>query len=122
VLSTGLGEVIAAHQQGQVRVLAITADERIADLPDVPTLKELGYDASFANWRGFFAAPGLSDETADAYAEVLAKMYETEEWEAVRSRNGWENLYKPRAEFITFLEGQETTMGDLMTELGVLKQ
>ena len=122
LLSTGLGEVIGQHHQGQIRVLAITAEERIPDLPDVPTLKELGYDATFANWRGFFGPPGLTEEQAEAFAGVLGRMYETAEWDAVRGRNGWVNLYKPRAEFTAFLEGQERVMGDLMRDLGVLKE
>ena len=122
LLSTGVGEVIGQHQQGQVRVLAVTAEERIPDLPDVPTLKELGYDATFANWRGFFGPPGLPDDQAEAYAGVLGKMYETQEWDEVRGRNVWVNLYKPRAEFVAFLEGQEQMMGDLMRQLGVLKE
>ncbi len=122
LLSTGLGEALSQHQQGQVRILAITADERIAELPDVPTLKEQGYDASFANWRGFFGAPGLPAEQADLYAAVIGKMYETSDWEAVRERNGWANLYKPRADFVAFLENQEQVMGGLMRKLGVLKE
>ena len=121
VLSTGLGEALAQYKQGQLRILAITADERVKDAPDVPTLRELGYDMTFANWRGFFGAPGLSDARADAYAKVIGDMYKTPEWETVRARNGWENLYKPRAEFTAFLEGQEKVMGDLMRDLGVLK-
>lgn len=121
VLSTGLGEVLSQHKQGQVRILAITAEKRLGDASDVPTLKELGQDVFFANWRGFFGAPGLPDDKAQAYAEVLDKMYRTEAWEAVRSRNGWGNLYKPRAEFVQFLEEQEQIMGDLMRALGVLQ-
>ena len=120
VLSTGLGEALGQAQSGQVRILAITADERVADAPDVPTLKELGYDVSFANWRGFFGAPGMSDEQADAYAEVLGEVYETDAWETVRSRNGWANLYRPRAEFVQFLEEQEAAIGEMMRKLGVL--
>jgi putative tricarboxylic transport membrane protein len=121
VLSTGMGEVLGQHKQGQVRILAITADQRVDELPDVPTLKDLGQDAYFANWRGLFGPPGLPDAMAQGYTAVLSKMYETNEWEAVRARNGWANLYKPRAEFVAFLEEQEKTIGDLMRKLGVLK-
>lgn len=120
MLSTGLGEVIAQHKQGQIRILAITAPERVPGL-DVPTLKEQGYDVEFANWRGFFGAPGLSDELADSYAEMFAKMYGTSEWTTTRDRNGWSDQFKPRAEFISFLEGQEKAIGDMMRQLGVLK-
>lgn len=121
ILSTGFGEALELAKAGTVRILAMTADERVADAPDVPTLKELGYDAVFANWRGFFGAPGLPEEKAKAFADLLKKMYDTPDWETVRARNGWVNLYKPGSEFYTFLEGQEQVMKDLMIELGFLQ-
>lgn len=121
MLSTGLGEALEMSKAGQIRVLAITAPERVSDAPDVPTLKEMGNNTVFANWRGFFAPPGTSAEKAKAYADTLKAMYDTPEWEVVRKRNGWVNTFKPNDEFVTFLEEQETTIGDLMRELGFLK-
>jgi putative tricarboxylic transport membrane protein len=82
---------------------------------------ELGYDVSFANWRGFFGAPGLPDETADAYRMVLKKMYTTSDWETIRTNRGWQNLFKPGREFYNFLEDQEKSVGDIMRKLGFLK-
>ena len=120
LLSTGIGEALGQMEAGQVRILAMTGDERIAEAPDVPTLQELGYDVSFANWRGFFGAPGLSEERADAYAAVLGEMYDTDAWETVRARNGWSNFFRPRAEFVEFLEENEQIIGDMMRQLGVL--
>jgi len=120
LLSTGLGEALEMSKAGQVRILAITAPERLKDAPDVPTLVELGNPTVFANWRGFFGAPGLSKAEAQAYADVLGKMYKTPEWETVRARNGWVNVYKPGSEFYGFLEEQEKVVGDLMRELGFL--
>ncbi len=120
VLSTGFGEALELSKAGQVRILVISAEESVPEAPEIPTLKQLGYDATFANWRGFFGAPGLPEEQAKAYAELLAKMYETPEWETVRARNGWTNLYKPLDEFSAFLEKQEKEMGDLMKALGFL--
>ncbi len=121
VLSTGFSEALALKNAGEVRILAVTSDERSPAAPDVLTLKEQGYDASFVNWRGFFGAPGLSDAQADEYAQTLEKMYSTDEWVAVRDRNGWTEIFKPRAEFVTFLEGQEHEVGALMKELGFLR-
>jgi putative tricarboxylic transport membrane protein len=120
VLSTGLGEVLSQHRKGQVRILAITADQRTIELPEVPTLVELGTDAVFADWRGFFGAPGLPSEKADLYAAVLGRMYETPDWEIIRERNGWTNLYKAREDFTAFLEGQEQVVAALMDQLGML--
>lgn len=119
-LSTGLGEALELSKQGQVRILCVTAGERLKDAPNVATCKEAGADAQFVNWRGFFAAPGLSDAKKKAYAATLEKMYKTPEWETVRSRNGWVNIFNADKDFISFLETQEKQIGDLMKELGFL--
>jgi len=48
-------------QSGRLRALATTGDERAASLPDVPTLKELGYaDFVVTNWYGVFVPKGTS--------------------------------------------------------------
>lgn len=120
VLSTGFSEAIAMKNAGEVRILAITSDERSPAATDVPTLKELGYDTSFVNWRGFFAAPGLSDADAMEYQKLLSEMYATDAWAEVRDRNGWTEIFRPGPEFISFLEQQEEVIGDLMRELGFL--
>ena len=65
---------------GEVRIIGVTSAERIDAAPDAPTLKEQGYDAEFVNWRGFFAAPGLPADKAEAYRKAIAKMYDTPEW------------------------------------------
>jgi putative tricarboxylic transport membrane protein len=76
--------------------------------------------AEFVNWRGFFGAPGLSDELSQAYQNKLAAMYDTPEWAEVRDRNGWVEIFNPGGEFTGFLEEQEQVIGDLMRELGFL--
>ena len=52
---------------------------------------------------------------------MLKKMYSTKEWEDIRTRRGWENLYHPGQEFYAFLEKQEKVIGDLMRTLGFIK-
>ena len=121
LLSTGFSEALALAEAGEVRILVMTGTERNEAAPDVPPLKELGYDASFVNWRGFFAAPGLADSKKAEFIDTLTKMYDTPEWEAVRARNGWTEIFKPDAEFVSFLEAQEQEVGALMKELGFLK-
>ena len=121
VLSTGYSEAVGLTKQGEIRILAITSEERLKPTPDVPTLKELGYNATFANWRGFFGAPGLPKDKADGYRAMLKKMYATKEWEDIRTKRGWENLYQPGSEFYSFLENQEKVIGGLMRKLGFIK-
>ncbi len=118
--STGFSEAVGLVKAGEMRIIAVTSDERVDALPEAPTLKEQGFDISFVNWRGFFAAPGLSDDKANAYRAAIAKMYDTPEWEAVRARNGWVNIHNSGADFEAFLANQESVIKELMTKLGFL--
>ena len=119
-ISTGFSEAVALARAGEVRIIGVTSDERVPSYTAAPTLKEQGIDAAFVNWRGFFAAPGLPADKLAQYQEALAKMYDTPEWEEVRSRNGWVNIHNPGVEFVSFLEDQEQAIGDLMRKLGFL--
>jgi len=118
ILSTGFSEALAAGDQ--VRILGITANERSADAPSVPTLKEQGFDAYFVNWRGFFGPPGMDEGARNDIATMLGDMQETDAWEDVRKRNAYVNIYNPGDDFISFLETQTTEMTDLMKKLGVI--
>jgi len=119
-LSTGFSEAVAMANAGEARIIGVTSGARVDAFKDAPTLKEQGYDAEFVNWRGFFAAPDLPADKADAYRAALAKMYKTPEWETVRARNGWVNIHNPGDEFVGFLTDQEKVIKDLMTKLGFL--
>ena len=118
ILSTGLGEVMGARDQ--VRIIGITAPERVGDAPEVPTLKEQGYDVQFVNWRGFFGPPGMSNSMKNEIAKMLGDVQKTSEWEAVRKRNAWVNIYNPGDKFVKFLEKQTVEMTALMKKLGVI--
>ena len=119
-VSTGFSEAVELAKAGEVRIIGVTADERVAAYDAAPTMVEQGLDTTFVNWRGFFAAPGLSDDKLAAYQDAIAKMYDTPEWEEVRARNGWVNIHNPGDDFRTFLEDQEQVIGDLMRKLGFL--
>ncbi|WP_199910647.1 tripartite tricarboxylate transporter substrate binding protein [Loktanella sp. Alg231-35] len=119
-LSTGFSEAVTLAQQGEVRILGVTSDARVPAFEDAPTMKEQGLDTTFVNWRGFFAAPGLSDDKLAMMQDAVAKMYDTPEWEEVRARNGWVNIYNNGDDFRSFLEEQEQVIGDLMKTLGFL--
>ena len=118
IISTGLGELMGARDQ--VRIIGITAPSRVADAPDAPTLKEQGYDVQFVNWRGFFGPPNMSNKDKKALSTMLGKVMETPEWEAVRKRNAWVNIYNSDKDFVKFLDAQTVEMTALMKKLGVI--
>lgn len=119
-LSTGFGEAVDLAKAGEVKIIGVTSDERVAAYDSAPTMKEQGIDTTFVNWRGFFAAPGLPADKLAAYQDAITKMYDTPEWEEVRARNGWVNIHNSGDNFKTFLEEQEKVIGDLMKQLGFL--
>lgn len=119
-LSTGFSEAVEMAAAGEVRILGVTAQQRLADFPEVPTFAEQGADMEFVNWRGFFGAPGLPAEQTAAYVEALRAMMATPEWETVRARNGWTNIWYAGDDFTRFLEAQEEEMRAMMQDLGFL--
>jgi tripartite-type tricarboxylate transporter receptor subunit TctC len=68
-LSTGPSTIMGQLKAGKIRVLATWGEARHPALPDVPTLKELGYDAQFSQWTGLFVPAGTPDA-------VIAKLRE----------------------------------------------
>ena len=82
------GELIDQIEAGQLRVLAVSSEERVEGV-DAPTLKEAGIDLTFANWRGVLAPPGISDEAKQAMVKVLEDMHAHA---AVEGRTGEERV------------------------------
>jgi len=68
-LSTGPSSIMGHYKGGKVRILATWGESRHPALPDVPTLKELGYDAQYSQWTGLFVPAGTPEP-------VIAKLRE----------------------------------------------
>ena len=75
-----LGSVKQYLEAGSVRVLAVTSKERLKELPDVPTMTELGYPSVFLDiWFGLVAPPRTPlDIVNTIYARVNTVMYDPE--------------------------------------------
>lgn len=73
ILFANVGEVTTLHKEGQLRVLAVMSEKRSEFLPDVPTLKEIGYDIVSASARGIAAPAGTPQEIIDFLQDKLEK-------------------------------------------------
>jgi tripartite-type tricarboxylate transporter receptor subunit TctC len=63
--------IVNLVKDGKLRALAVTTSARSPDLPDVPTMKELGIDIDITNWNGFFVPAGTPKPVADRLATEL---------------------------------------------------
>lgn len=113
------GEFIDQIESGQLRVLAVSSDERVEGI-DAPTLKESGIDLTFANWRGILAPPGISDDTRQAMIKLLEELHGTAQWKDALVKNGWTDAFVTGAEFEQFLKDQDARVSSTLTELGLL--
>ncbi|RDE07623.1 Bug family tripartite tricarboxylate transporter substrate binding protein [Pelagibacterium lacus] len=73
-------EIIEQIQAGNLRPLAVTASERLASLPDVPTFTELGHDIEHIQLRGLVLPPDVSSEHIAFWEDILRTVAESDLW------------------------------------------
>jgi tripartite-type tricarboxylate transporter receptor subunit TctC len=87
---------------GKLHSLATFGPKRVASLPDVPTLKELGYDVEFSLWVGLFAPKGTPQAAIDRLRAETKKAADTEQFKAAIKNIGDEVAYLDAPEFARF--------------------
>lgn len=118
--ASGFGEFLDQVKAGQVKVLAVTSEERLEALPDVPTLKESGIDLVFTNWRGIVAPPEISDADQQVWIDALTKMHDSQAWKDELTKRGWTDAFVTGDEFGTFLKEQDQAVADILKDLGLV--
>ncbi|QXE37610.1 tripartite tricarboxylate transporter substrate binding protein [Streptomyces sp. GMY02] len=115
---SGLGEYRDQIEAGELRLLAVTAPERIPGL-DAPTLRESGLDTDFTNWRGIVAPPGLSDAERTKLLAFFDELHDSSQWRESLKKNGWTDAYLPGEKFGDFLAEEDQRVGSVLKELGL---
>jgi len=76
-------------RNGTIRAIAVTTEKRLPDLPDVPTIAELGYPAyEISSWQGVFAPAGTPKEIVGRLNREIVAMLKTPEVHARITREG----------------------------------
>ena len=119
-LVTGYGEIVDDFHAGKLRILGISSENRLPGI-DAPTFKEQGYKVVFANWRGFFARPTISDKQFSAYEKMLNNLHKTAIWADIRAKYGWADFYKSGEDLMQFLTSQEADIKETLQTLGIIK-
>ncbi len=72
---TAVAGVFQFHKQGKVRIIGVSSTERVSDLPEVPTLQELGYpQIQDYTWVAVLAPAGTSPDQVNTINRAIAKI------------------------------------------------
>jgi tripartite-type tricarboxylate transporter receptor subunit TctC len=112
-------DVVSHIKSGRLRLLASASTARWPEFPDVPTLKESGYNVAYDAWVGLAAPAGTP-------ADVIAKLQDAVEASVndSKSREAYANVgaaaaFMPGAEYTAFLAKERAQMKQLIEEVGV---
>lgn len=107
---------------GDIRVIAVLAPERLPGaFHAFPTAKEQGIDAVGANWRGFYAPGGMSDDAYKFWVASVKKVYASPEWKKVMEQNGLAPLDLDGPQFEAFVKKSISDIQTISKEIGLIK-
>jgi putative tricarboxylic transport membrane protein len=112
-------ELLPHVQAKKMRVLAVSGERRMAVLPDVPTLKELGYPIVVGTGRGFAMSAGVLPEHYAYMERVMRRVHESAAWKEYSARNMLEDQYLAGADFMQFLVKRGEEMSAFLDYLGI---
>ncbi len=121
-----LGEInLAAAKKyittGELKALGITTPERNSEIPDVPTLREQGYDMIYGTDRGVMLPKGASQELIDHYGAIFKKAARDPEVIAQMEAKGTQVVYLNPAEYTAYFEDTFTNWKRIAKEVGLYK-
>lgn len=117
---SGYGEFQSQVEAGELRVLAVSSDERLEGI-DAPTLKESGVDVSVQNWRMVAAAPDLTDEQVSAITADIDKMVASKTWQGILATKGWQDTYLSGPAFKEQLAKEIEATTTILKDIGLVK-
>ena len=115
---SGLSEFAEHIKSGRMRALGVSGAEREEG---IPTLKEQGVNVVLGNWRGVFAAPGISREQRDGLVKMVRAAAETPAWKESLQKNGWQPWFLAGDDYKAFIDEDIKRIGAIIDSLGLKK-
>ena len=117
-LSTGPSSIMGHYKAGKVRVLATWGESRHPALPDVPTLKELGYDAQFSQWTGLFVPAGTPEPVIAKLREAARAATEDPQFKGALAKVETPVQYLDQPQFRAFWDKDAQKLADVVKRIG----
>jgi tripartite-type tricarboxylate transporter receptor subunit TctC len=118
VLVSSVAAASAQMKAGKLRALCSFGEQRAASAPDVPTLKELGYDLEFYLWVGLFAPKGTQDSVIAFWRDTSRKAAGAEAFAKAMANIGQEVAYMDQPEFKAFWDADAKRVEDAVHAVG----
>jgi len=121
-----LGEINLASakkyiQTGELKALAITTEERNAEIPDVQTAKEQGFDLVIGVDRGVMLPKGASQEVVDYYIDIFSKVANDTDVQAQMTAKGSSMPFTAGADYRAYFEKTFENWKKLAIKVGMYK-
>lgn len=104
-----------------VKALGVFSAVRNPDYPDIPTMKEQGFDLEFSIWGGVFAPAGTPPDVVERLDKAVQAAVNTPEFQDIAKKNSVNALYMDSRDFAAFVAAEAKSKEDLIVSLG-LKQ
>lgn len=107
---------------GGARILAVAAPKRLSELPNLPTMREQGIEATgIPNWRGVFGPKGMTAAQVAFWEDAIAKVAAHPEWKKQLSETNVEPMFLRSAEFGKWLASEYANTRAVMADIGIAK-
>ncbi len=108
-------------KQGTLRLLAVTAEKRMPDYPDVPTLKERGFDVVYGSWRAIGIPKGAPADVKAKLVDAFTKAYNGKEFQEIAKKSKFEPHFRNAADFDKHLKALYPEVEKVLNAMKVLK-
>ncbi|MDB5600689.1 MAG: hypothetical protein JWN71_2733 [Xanthobacteraceae bacterium] len=117
-LASSVSACLAQIKAGKVRPLALFGAQRSKALPDVPTMKELGYDIEYYLWVGLFAPKGTPDAIVTTLRGALDKAAHTDQFKTAMTNLGQDLDYMDQPAFQKFWDADAKRIEEAVNQIG----
>ena len=121
-MAAGPAVVLPHIKAGKLRPLAGWGDKRLAVLPDLPTLKELGYDAEFYIWAGLFAPKGTPEPIMKKLRDTVRAAMQDADFKAALDKMETPIAYLDAPEFQKFWDKDARMLADAIKRVGRIEE
>jgi len=122
VCAVTAASVLAELNVGRVRVLAVSAPERLAGaFAGAPTWQELGADCVIGAWRGATGPAGLAPAQVAFWQGLFSQAVVQPVWRSELSRLSWSPIYQDGPALKAYLDRERAEFIAILRELGLLK-